>query len=207
VTGRFINADIYFDTGTFTPLSTNMFSYCENKYLLCNDRDGRTWYYWSWRRIRDKYQASVTLFYWSYSPIFYFTVSTKGLVTFPFATKNGSSYYNNSNFYNFVWLLSIGDTYALAHAINTVAKSINGGNLSWRSVNGLNIELVVHYIAFVFEINRSSSYAAEMGSRYWWSRGYDSNAWVFEEFGCLSSLLYGSSYVRYLTVRSLTWWI
>ena len=29
--GRFLNADIYCDTGTSTPLSTNMFAYCENK--------------------------------------------------------------------------------------------------------------------------------------------------------------------------------
>ena len=184
-----------------------MFAYCENRYLSCSDSDGRTWYNWSWRRINDKYFASVTLFYWCYSPVFTFSVSSQGMVTFPFATKNGSSYYNNSNFYNFVWLLSIGDTYALAHAIYTVAKSINWRNLAWRTVNGINIELVAHHTAFIFGFNLNSSHAAEMGSRYWWSVGYDNNAWVFEELSYASLLLYGSSYVRYLTVRRLIWWI
>ena len=28
--GRFLNADVYFDTGSGSPLSTNMFAYCEN---------------------------------------------------------------------------------------------------------------------------------------------------------------------------------
>ena len=29
-TGRFLNADVYFDTESGSPLSTNMFAYCEN---------------------------------------------------------------------------------------------------------------------------------------------------------------------------------
>ena len=39
-TGRFLNADIYCDTGTSTPLSTNMFAYCENNPILNVDFDG-----------------------------------------------------------------------------------------------------------------------------------------------------------------------
>ena len=38
--GRFLNADIYCDTGTSTPLSTNMFAYCENNPILNVDFDG-----------------------------------------------------------------------------------------------------------------------------------------------------------------------
>ena len=35
-----MNADIYCDTGTSTPLSTNMFAYCENNPILNVDFDG-----------------------------------------------------------------------------------------------------------------------------------------------------------------------
>lgn len=41
VTGRFINADVYVDTGS-TVLSTNMFAYCENNTVLYSDTAG----YW-----------------------------------------------------------------------------------------------------------------------------------------------------------------
>ena len=33
VTGRFLNADVYVDTEIGSPLSTNMFAYCENNKL------------------------------------------------------------------------------------------------------------------------------------------------------------------------------
>ena len=39
-TGRFLNADIYCDTGTSTPLSTNMFAYCENNPISNADEGG-----------------------------------------------------------------------------------------------------------------------------------------------------------------------
>ena len=40
-TGRFLNADIYCDTGTNTPLSTNMFAYCENNPIIRVDKTGK----------------------------------------------------------------------------------------------------------------------------------------------------------------------
>lgn len=40
VTGRFINADMYADTGSGSPLSTNMFAYCENNTLRFCDFNG-----------------------------------------------------------------------------------------------------------------------------------------------------------------------
>lgn len=42
ITGRFINADIYCDTGSGNPLSTNMFAYCENNSITYVDHTG----YW-----------------------------------------------------------------------------------------------------------------------------------------------------------------
>ena len=40
-TGRFINADIYCDTYTGNPLSTNMFAYCENNPIIHADKTGK----------------------------------------------------------------------------------------------------------------------------------------------------------------------
>lgn len=39
-TGRFLNADVYCDTGTCPPLSTNLFAYCENNPINFADSDG-----------------------------------------------------------------------------------------------------------------------------------------------------------------------
>ena len=39
-TGRFLNADIYCDTQSGTPLSTNMFAYCENNVVMNMDNKG-----------------------------------------------------------------------------------------------------------------------------------------------------------------------
>ena len=40
ITGRFLNADVYCDTQTGTPLSTNMFAYCENDAINYCDNTG-----------------------------------------------------------------------------------------------------------------------------------------------------------------------
>ncbi len=40
VTGRFLNADVLFDTQSGTPLSTNMFAYCENNAVMQTDPTG-----------------------------------------------------------------------------------------------------------------------------------------------------------------------
>lgn len=42
-TGRFINADVYFDTQSGSPLSTNMFAYCKNNAIFYVDPTG----YWN----------------------------------------------------------------------------------------------------------------------------------------------------------------
>ena len=58
-TGRFINADdtAYVDTNSGTPLSTNMFAYCENNHICRNDASGNFWsklisIVWSKGRLR-----------------------------------------------------------------------------------------------------------------------------------------------------------
>ena len=56
-TGRFLNADIYCDTQTGSPLSTNMFAYCENNHICRVDTSGNFWgklisIVWSQGRLR-----------------------------------------------------------------------------------------------------------------------------------------------------------
>ncbi len=41
LTGRFVNADVYADTQSGTPLSTNMFAYCENNAINKSDDEGK----------------------------------------------------------------------------------------------------------------------------------------------------------------------
>ena len=44
-TGRFLNADVYADTQSGTPLSTNMFAYCDNNSISMIDNSGKKpWY-------------------------------------------------------------------------------------------------------------------------------------------------------------------
>ena len=56
--GRFINADNLFDTASGTPLSTNMFAYCENNSILRIDDIGN-WYY----DLEDYYYGRVYSYY------------------------------------------------------------------------------------------------------------------------------------------------
>ena len=87
--GRFINADSYFDTSSGSPLSTNMFTYCENNPISRIDSSGNWYYnlddYYDYLltcRNRYIYRSSrSTLYYW-YKTIynnnlsFYNTVKT-----------------------------------------------------------------------------------------------------------------------------------
>ena len=68
-TGRFLNADIYCDTNTGTPLSTNMFSYCENNVVMNMDNKGYSigissgWVSFGIDLIIDVFAAPVALAY------------------------------------------------------------------------------------------------------------------------------------------------
>ena len=67
--GRFLNADIFYDTNTETPLSTNMFAYCENNVVMNMDNKGYSigissgWVSFGIDLIIDVFAASVALAY------------------------------------------------------------------------------------------------------------------------------------------------
>lgn len=68
ITGRFINADDpdYTDTCSGSPLSTNMFAYCEGNYINYVDFDGyKKTYSWDMERVSSS--SYVYVIYYSYS--------------------------------------------------------------------------------------------------------------------------------------------
>lgn len=74
LTGRFLNADVYADTQSGTPLSTNMFAYCENNAINKSDDEGKdAWWIQSPNSANGKGHTSLLLkeksgywwyFYW-----------------------------------------------------------------------------------------------------------------------------------------------
>ena len=73
-TGRFINADVYCDTATGSPLSANMFAYCENNAIMKYDVTGKdAWWIQSPSSVHGKGHTSLLIqesaghwwyFYW-----------------------------------------------------------------------------------------------------------------------------------------------
>ena len=69
LTGRFLNADVYDDTQSGTPLSTNMFAYCENNVVMNMDNKGYSigissgWVSFGIDLIIDVFAAPVALAY------------------------------------------------------------------------------------------------------------------------------------------------
>ena len=67
--GRFLNADMYCDTNIGTPLSTSMFSYCENNVVMNMDNKGYSigissgWVSFGIDLIIDVFAAPVALAY------------------------------------------------------------------------------------------------------------------------------------------------
>ena len=181
---RFLNADVYFDTHSGSPLSTNMFTYCENDCINNVDSTGYTFYRYSYYRVgaQSKYLVTVTFYYWCFSVTINFTVD-KGIVKLSLANeykKNNKYIYNIvNNYYRFTTLFCIGDTYALAHAIYTITKRISSKYLRGRTIGGINSELIIHYACYVLGIKRRSTHQIDIGSSLG-AVGYDGNAWVFE---------------------------
>ena len=129
------------------------------------------------------------------------------MVNLPFAKQSNYPYYLTENFWNYSWLERIGDTQALAHAIFTVAKSINIFYLSCRTIIGLDTELLGHYYAFDYRILTEHTYQVEIGSFFPWSAGFDWNASVFENIYIISLMrLYANRRWLLHPFISGLWW-
>ena len=104
-TGRFLNADVYADTQSGTPLSTNMFAYCENNAINKSDDEGKdAWWIQSPNSANGKGHTSLLLkeksgywwyFYWGPSSIQLLFLGTTSLKNINKNVRNQINYYNN----------------------------------------------------------------------------------------------------------------
>ena len=105
LTGRFLNADVYCDTESGTPLSTNMFAYCENNAINKSDDEGKdAWWIQSPNSANGKGHTSLLLkeksgywwyFYWGPSSIQLLFLGTTSLKNINKNVRNQINYYNN----------------------------------------------------------------------------------------------------------------
>ena len=105
LTGRFLNADVYCDTQSGTPLSTNMFAYCENNAINKSDDEGKdAWWIQSPNSANGSGHTSLLLqeksgywwyFYWGPSSIQLLFLGTTSLKNINKNVRNQINYYNN----------------------------------------------------------------------------------------------------------------
>lgn len=105
LTGRFLNADVYCDTQSGTPLSTNMFAYCENNAINKSDDERKdAWWIQSPNSANGSGHTSLLLqeksgywwyFYWGPSSIQLLFLGTTSLKNINKNVRNQINYYNN----------------------------------------------------------------------------------------------------------------
>ena len=134
VTGRFLNADVYADTGSGSPISTNMFAYCENMNIARNDSFG-----YSWKRITlNIYQPDNMSDFNCYSFALGFNYSQMKPGTRGYSVEAANEILNNSYYrsvlsYKKITLLK--EPYSLNKIYDEVKKDLKNLRISWRTGN------------------------------------------------------------------------
>ena len=179
LTGRFVNADIYCDTETDTPLSTNMFAYCENNAINNVDYSGNSPK--SKNIISNSYSGSTKNGFKITSKI---NINKKKYNIYSTLTKKGVLKFYFDRNPNYSTLFNMGRTRIVAEAIFKAIKSINKKYkkkyLKGRTIPGINSEISWHYRAYNLRIAVNHANPADLGSTDKKNSGYDSNAWIFE---------------------------
>ena len=106
LTGRFLNADVYADTQSGTPLSTNMFAYCENNAINKSDDEGKdAWWIQSPNSANGKGHTSLLLkeksgywwyFYWGDRSVQLLFIGTSSLREITGKVSAQINYYNRN---------------------------------------------------------------------------------------------------------------
>ena len=106
LTGRFLNADVYADTQSGTPLSTNMFAYCENNAINESDDEGNdAWWIQSPNSANGKGHTSLLLkeksgywwyFYWGDRSVQLLFIGTSSLREITGKVRAQINYYNRN---------------------------------------------------------------------------------------------------------------
>ena len=104
--GRFLNADVYADTQSGTPLSTNMFAYCENNAINKSDSEGKdAWWIQSPNSANGKGHTSLLLkeksgywwyFYWGDRSVQLLFIGTSSLREITGKVRAQINYYNRN---------------------------------------------------------------------------------------------------------------
>jgi RHS repeat-associated protein len=178
-TGRFLNADVYCDTESGTPLSTNMFAYCENNAINNVDYSGNSPK--SKNVISNSYSGSTKNGFKITSKI---NINKKKYNIYSTLTKKGVLKFYFDRNPNYSTLFNMGRTRIVAEAIFKAIKSINKKYkkkyLKGRTIPGINSEISWHYRAYNLRIAVNHANPADLGSTDKKNSGYDSNAWIFE---------------------------
>ena len=178
-TGRFLNADVYCDTESGTPLSTNMFAYCENNAINNVDYSGNSPK--SKNIISNSYSGSTKNGFKITSKI---NINKKKYNIYSTLTKKGVLKFYFDRNPNYSTLFNMGRTRIVAEAIFKAIKSINKKYkkkyLKGRIIPGINSEISWHYRAYNLRILVNHANPADLGSTDKKNSGYDSNARIFE---------------------------
>ena len=179
LTGRFLNADVYCDTESGTPLSTNMFAYCENNAINNVDYSGNSPK--SKNIISNSYSGSTKNGFKITSKI---NINKKKYNIYSTLTKKGVLKFYFDRNPNYSTLFNMGRTRIVAEAIFKAIKSINKKYkkkyLKGRIIPGINSEISWHYRAYNLRILVNHANPADLGSTDKKNSGYDSNARIFE---------------------------
>ena len=191
--GRFINADTFASTGQGV-LGNNMFAYCGNNPVIRRDVSGEFWVEEicivstvQEEEVDGNITYVTTITYTAKRPSIFsllgmdtqrtthaslrFTVRKNGVVAFDNAQADASH----------IRIDIIREV--LAGQMLRVARKQVDGALSGRSVSGLSLELIDHYLVYAHKIPGivDNAKVADMGGVSKDKPGYDSNASFFED--------------------------
>ena len=184
---RFINADCFASTETGF-LGYNMFAYCNNNPVSFVDSNGQCLInitvdteteVVNTTKDAVKYKTVITITHEylfgaiSYTDTceFFFTVGNNGFIAFDNAQKN-ARYLNM--FYSSLWKDSLA-----AEMIRVAQKQVPDA-LQGRTVEGVSLELELHYYGHVLGIKASHTDITNIGGNVIGKKGYDENADWFE---------------------------
>ena len=181
VTGRFLNQDIYVNSGKYFT-GYNMFTYClnnpvnrieiEGKLSVKNDyipHPKNTNYYW-------KKVYTDVIVSWNDYRSFVWTLERNGNMHFSNITNNLGKLENVS-----------GGILMLAKGMLSISRRLVKDSLRGRTENGIAAELILHYAFYKMGLITNHTDVADMGSL--WGEAWDWDAYIPETIAIQNEIL------------------